>query len=330
MSFFKQVREAIGSENLFLLGAVVVVFAGFSLATPLFLTASNFGSMAFQLPVLGLLTLAMMVPILSGGLNLAIIFQANISGLALAAVLIHFGGPDAGYGAFSLGVLAALIVGALSGLLMGLVVAYLGAHPILVSLAMMIFLRGLGEFLTKGGDISGFPPFMETIGHGSFLSVPIPLLIFFAAALVWHIKLRHSPHGFSVYMIGSNIQASEYSGLHTRRTLAMIYTLSGIICAVAGILMAARFNSVRVGHGEALLLVTVLACFLGGLDPFGGFGRVVPVVLALFLLQALSSGLNLIGANQHLSTAVWGLFLIGVMALRWGAARLFLTSHRRT
>lgn len=330
MSFFKQVREAIGSENLFLLGAVVVVFAGFSLATPLFLTASNFGSMAFQLPVLGLLTLAMMVPILSGGLNLAIIFQANISGLALAAVLIHFGGPDAGYGAFSLGVLAALIVGALSGLLMGLVVAYLGAHPILVSLAMMIFLRGLGEFLTKGGDISGFPPFMETIGHGSFLSVPIPLLIFFTAALVWHIKLRHSPHGFSVYMIGSNIQASEYSGLHTRRTLAMIYTLSGIICAVAGILMAARFNSVRVGHGEALLLVTVLACFLGGLDPFGGFGRVVPVVLALFLLQALSSGLNLIGANQHLSTAVWGLFLIGVMALRWGAARLFLTSHRRT
>ncbi|MDC0496628.1 ABC transporter permease [Planktomarina temperata] len=330
MSFLKQARETIGSENLFLLGAVVVVFAGFSLATPLFLTASNFGSMAFQLPVLGLLTLAMMVPILSGGLNLAIIFQANISGLALAAVLIHFGGPEAGYGAFALGILAALIVGALSGLLMGLVVAYLGAHPILVSLAMMIFLRGLGEFLTKGGDISGFPPFMETIGHGSFLSVPIPLLIFFAAALVWHIKLRHSPHGFSVYMIGSNIQASEYSGLHTRRTLAMIYTLSGIICAVAGILMAARFNSVRVGHGEALLLVTVLACFLGGLDPFGGFGRVVPVVLALFLLQALSSGLNLIGANQHLSTAVWGLFLIGVMALRWGAARLFLTSHRRT
>jgi simple sugar transport system permease protein len=78
---------------------------------------------------------------------------------------------------------------------------------------------------------------------------------------------------------------------------------------------------VRVGHGEALLLVTVLACFLGGVDPFGGFGRVVPVVLALVILQVLSSGLNLIGANQHLSTAVWGLFLIGVMVLRWGFAR---------
>lgn len=330
MKLLKQAHAAIGSETLFLLGALLAVFVGFSWTTPLFLTASNFGSMAFQLPVLGLLTLAMMVPILSGGLNLAIVVQANISGLALAAVLIEFGGPEAGSGAFVIGVLAALTVGALSGFLMGLVVAYLGAHPILVSLAMMIFLRGLGEFLTKGGDISDFPPFMETIGHGSLWGVPIPLLVFLAVAVVWHIMLRHSKHGFSVYMIGSNIKASEYSGINTRRTLTMIYTLSGVVCAIAGILMAARFNSVRVGHGEALLLVTVLACFLGGLDPFGGFGRVVPVVLALCTLQALSSGLNLIGANQHLSTAVWGLFLIGVMALRWAGARLHLSNYRRT
>ena len=105
-------------------------------------------------------------------------------------------------------------------------------------------------------------------------------------------------------------------------TLVLIYTLSGAMCAIAGILMLSRFNSVRVGHGEALLLVTVLACFLGGVDPFGGFGRVLPVVIALIVLQVLSSGLNLLGANQHLSTAVWGLFLVGVMILRWGAGQL--------
>ena len=80
--------------------------------------------------------------------------------------------------------------------------------------------------------------------------------------------------------------------------------------------MAARFNSVRVGHGEALLLVTVLAIFLGGIDPFGGHGKVAPVIIAILILQILSSGLNLVGANQHLATAVWGLFLIAVMILR--------------
>jgi simple sugar transport system permease protein len=111
--------------------------------------------------------------------------------------------------------------------------------------------------------------------------------------------------------------------------LTVIYTLSGAMCAIAGILMLARFNSVRVGHGEALLLVTVLACFLGGVDPFGGFGRVVPVVVALVILQVLSSGLNLMGASQHLSTAVWGLFLVAVMILRWLALRYRAARRKR-
>lgn len=317
MKLHARINAALGAETLPLVAFLGVVFVAFSLATPLFLTGANLRSMAFQMPVLGLLTLAMLVPILSGGLNLAIIFQANISGLALAWVLIQFGGPEAGIGAFLLGAALALLVGAASGAVMGFVVAYVGAHPILVSLAMMIFLRGLGEFMTRGGDISGFPEFMNVLGHGSLAGVPVPMIIFLVAALVWHVMLKRTRHGFSVYMVGSNIEASEYSGLPTRRTLVMIYVVSGMICAVAGMVMAARFNSVRVGHGEALLLVTVLACFLGGIDPFGGFGRVLPVVLALVILQALSSGLNLIGANQHLATAVWGLFLIGVMALRW-------------
>lgn len=302
-----------------LMGFLLLVIAVFSLATPQFFTAANFDSIAFQLPELGLLTLAMLMPIISGGFNLAVIYTANLAGLTLAWVLIHFGGVNASVGAFALGAVAALAVGALSGLIMGLVIAYIGAHPILVSLAMMIFLRGLGEFLTRGGDISGFPPFLGGIGHGTFLGIPVPLLIFIAAAAIWHVLLTRTRHGFSVYMIGSNIRAAAYSGLHTKRTLTLIYTLSGAMCALVGILMLTRFNSVRVGHGEALLLVTVLACFLGGVDPFGGFGKVVPVVLALVILQTLSSGLNLIGANQHLSTAVWGLFLIGVMILRWGA-----------
>jgi len=273
------------------------------------------------LPELGILTLAMLIPIISGGFNLAIIYTANMAGLTLAFVLMQFGGADAGAGAALLGTVLALLVGAASGAAMGAVVAYIGAHPILVSLAMMIFLRGLGECLTKGGDISGFPQYVAVLGHGSLLGIPVPLILFGLCALAWHILLTRTRHGFASRMIGSNLKATTYSGVHTKRTLVLIYTLSGVMCAVAGILMLSRFNSVRVGHGEALLLVTVLACFLGGVDPFGGFGRVVPVVIALVVLQVLSSGLNLLGANQHLSTAVWGLFLVGVMILRWGAGR---------
>jgi len=323
-----RLRHRLGDEALGLMLALVAVVAVFGTLSPRFLSVANFSSMAFQLPELGLLTLAMLMPIISGGLNLAVTFTANIAGLALAWVLQGLGGAEAGVVVFLLGVGLALLAGGLSGCAMGMVIAYTGAHPILVSLSMMIFLRGLGEFLTRGGDISGFPDFIHPIGHGAWLGVPVPLWIFLGAVLVWHLLLSRRRLGFITYMVGSNIEATRYSGVHTRRSLVWIYTLSGLMCAVAGIIMLARFNSVRVGHGESYLLITVLACFLGGVNPFGGFGRVSQVFLALVILQLLSSGLNLLGANQHLATAVWGLLLIVVVVLRWLArheslARLF-------
>ena len=296
---------------------LIAVVIAFSLASPNFLTATNLSSMAIQLPELGLLTLAMLIPILSGGLNLSITYTANMSGLALAWTLQAFGGPEAGVEAFILGCALALSVGALSGFVIGVVVAYSKAHPILVSLAMMIFMRGIGEFLSRGKDITGFPQFVQNIGQGDIWGVPIPLLVFIACAVVWHIILSRTRQGFGTYMLGSNIMATAYSGISTKRNLIVLYTLSGLMCAVAGIIMLSRFNSVRVGHGESFLLITVLACFLGAVNPFGGFGRVVPVVLALMILQVLTSGLNILGANQHLSTALWGFFLIAVMVLRW-------------
>jgi simple sugar transport system permease protein len=299
-----------------LLALLLVVVVLFGVTADGFLSASTFTSVAFQLPELGLLTLAMLMPIISGGFNLAITFTANLAGLAMAYVLQTHGGVDAGVVAFVLGVLAALATGAIVGWLLGTIIAYTGVHPILVSLSMMIFVRGLGEFLTRGGDISGVPGYVQAIGQGTVFGVPAPLLVFAAAVLLWSVVLSRSRLGFATRMIGSNIEATRFSGVPTRRSLMLIYTLSGLMCGIAGILMLARFNSVRVGHGESYLLITVLACFLGRIDPFGGFGRVLPVAIALVILQVIASGLNQLGANQHLATALWGGFLLLIMVVR--------------
>ncbi|MEO9230680.1 MAG: ABC transporter permease [Devosia sp.] len=325
----RRIAAALGAENIGLLLALVAVVAFFGSMSPQFLSMDTFNSVAFQLPELGLLTLAMLMPIISGGINLSVTFTANLCGLTLAWVLQANGGPDASAMVFVIGSVLAVAVGASTGLIMGPVIAYTGAHPILVSLSMMIFVRGLGEFLTRGADISGFPDFIQPLGHGSVLGVPIPLLILLVAVVLWHVLMSRTRLGFSNYMIGSNIEASRYSGIPTRRVVTLIYVLSGAMCAVAGIIMMARFNSVRVGHGESYLLITVLACFLGGVNPFGGFGRVVSVFLALIVLQLLSSGLNLLGASQHLATAIWGIMLVAVMILRWAAGQLTVLRIRR-
>jgi len=306
-------KRILSSEVIGLGGALVFALMLFSFAAPNFLSFATLGSISVQLPELGLLTLAMLLPILTGGFNLSITFAANICGLTLAWFLQYYGG---GLPVFVAGMVLAVCIGGLSGVVIGSVVAFTNVHPLLVSLAMMIFLRGVGEFLTRGGDISVSSSYLQFLGYGNMFGIPVLLLIFLLAVLAWYFLLTRSRLGFSIYMIGSNIEAARYSGINTKRVLIFVYALSGIMCAIAGMVMLARFSSVRVGHGESYLLVTVLACFLGGVNPLGGFGRIVPVFLALILLQMLSSGLNLMGASQHLTTAIWGGMMIAVFALR--------------
>ncbi len=313
----RAIREILGFLLIYLLLAVV-----FEILNPGFWSTQIVLSMAVQLPELGLLTLAMFIPIVSGGLNLANTILANICGIVLAWFLVGYAGGEAPLIVVVFACLLALTIGFAFGAAMGTIVAYFGIHPIMVTLSMMIFLQGLGEFITRGGDISGLASNFQFLGYGTVIGVPIPLAVFVAASIICHLFMAKTPLGFTIYMIGSNIRASEFSGLATKRALIWIYAASGVLCAVAGIIMTARFNSVRVGHGESYLLISVLACFLGAVHPFGGFGRVSSVFLAVLILQLVSSGLNGLGANQHLSTALWGALLVLVMILRWALIRL--------
>jgi simple sugar transport system permease protein len=129
--------------------------------------------------------------------------------------------------------------------------------------------------------------------------------------------LTRTGFGISVYMIGSNPQATRYSGIDTNRVLVGVYTLSGVLCFVAACLMMARFNSASAGYAQSYLLITILAAVLGGIDPFGGFGRISGLMIALVVLQVIASGFNLLGLSQHLTLAIWGLTLIAVMAIKF-------------
>ncbi len=117
-------------------------------------------------------------------------------------------------------------------------------------------------------------------------------------------------------MIGSNEKATLFSGVPTRAVQVKIYMLSGLLCGIAAIIMIARFNSANAGYASSYLLVTILAAVRGGIDPDGGFGKMMGLVLALLVLQLISSGLNLLGFSTHLTIALWGAILIVVISLR--------------
>ncbi|CUZ39856.1 Autoinducer 2 import system permease protein lsrD [Serratia marcescens] len=305
-----------------LLALLLAVLLAFSLLMPgRFFSSATFTSVAFQLPELGLLTLAMFIPILSGGLNLCIIASANLTSLLMAWLFISYLPPDAGLGLQALWLVlalaAAMLLAVTIGAATGALVAYVGAHPILVTLATMTTVNGIGIYLTRGAALSGMPEIVRFIGAERVLGVPVPLWIFLAVAVLLALFLQKTRLGKCIYMSGSNINATHFSGVNTHRVLIAIYTLSSLLCVIAGLVMMARFNSARMGYGDSYLLLTVLAIILGGTDPFGGFGRVSGVVLALIVLQVIATGLNLMNVSPHFSLAMWGAVLIAVLALKF-------------
>lgn len=272
-------------------------------------------SMAFQVPELGILSLAMMITLLSGGINLAVIATANLCALTMAFILTRFVPGTEGFAWVAwqaIALLSGFVVAAVIGLLNGFVIAYLGVSPILATLGTMTMVKGIAIGLTRGNVISGFPDPIVAIGNGTALGVPIALLVFIAVAIPMAVLLNRTPFGTAVYMIGSNERATRFSGIDTKRVLMKVYVLSSLLAAVAAIVMMARFNSANAAYGESYLLVTILAAVLGGIDPMGGFGKVSGLVLALILLQIISSAFNLMGFNQFLTVAIWGGILVAV------------------
>ncbi|PJA59565.1 MAG: sugar ABC transporter permease [Rhodobacterales bacterium CG_4_9_14_3_um_filter_71_31] len=283
-----------------------------------FYAASTLRSMAFQLPELGILSLAMMVTLLKGGLNLSIVATANLSGLTMAWCLTTLvpGSEGVMWGVWQgVSLLAGFAVAALIGLMNGYVIAYLGVSPILATLGSMSLVKGLAIGLTRGDVISGFPEPIVFIGNGVVAGVPVGLAVFLGCAIPVALWLSRTPTGAAIYMIGSNERATRYSGVDTRRVMLKVYVVSSLLCAVAAVVMMARFNSANASYGESYLLVTILAAVLGGVDPFGGVGKVAGLALALVILQVISSAFNLLGLSQFLTLAIWGAILIGATAV---------------
>ena len=312
---------------LFLLGGLTGLFA--LLLPGTFLHGATVQAMMFQLPELGLLSLAMTIPLVSGGLNLAIIATANQAALLMAWILTSQMPHDASGGVLALWIATALAAGFLLclaiGILTGVIVAILGVHPILVTLGTQTLVSGISIWLTHGRTLSGFPEPLLLVSNGTVFGIPISFIVFAIMSLVVHVLLSRTPLGICIHQIGSNLEATRYSGVATRRVQIWVYILSSLLCWLAAIIMMARFNSAGANIAQSYLLITILAAILGGIDPYGGFGRIDGLIVSLAILQLISSGFNLLGISEHLTLTLWGVTLLVVMAVKRVAGTIKLS-----
>lgn len=338
------IEKRVGANNvrLLIMLALMVIGLAFLEGNKLFGVA-GLRSMGFQLPELGFLALAMMIPMLSGGIDLSIIATANLCALTVAYILTALTPEMHGFswGLVQIGALfVGLLLAALVGLLNGILVAYLRVPPMLATLGTMTAIKGLAIGFSHGNVISGFPEPIVFIGNGTLLGIPFALIIFALAIIPLSIFVNKTPLGNSIAMIGSNERATQYSGINTRRSLVWVYLISGLLAGVAGIIMMARFDSANAAYGESYLLVAILAAVLGGVDPLGGFGRVSGVILSLIILQLMSTASILLDLSQFITLALWGAVLLmasgGVVLKDWmterskarTAIRVYKTEHQ--
>lgn len=306
----------LGSTNLRLLILLVVLASVFgALVGDKLFGPLGLRSMAYQLPELGLLSLAMMIALLSGGLDLSIIATANLAALTIAEVLhaSPFGVTGVNADLWSvLAILAGLAAALVVGLLNGLLIAHLRVSPILATLGTMTLVKGLEIGLTHGSVLSGFPPAIVFLGNGTLVGVPIPIILFVAAAIPLGVLLGRTPLGIGIALVGSNQRAVRYSGIDPRAVQMRVYMLSSLLSALAGIVMMARFDSANAAYGESYLLLTILAGVLGGVSPMGGYGTVGGLVIALAILQLISTACILLDLSQFLTLSLWGGILLVV------------------
>jgi len=310
-----------------LLIITAVVFLVMAILNPArFLSPLNFSSMSYQFPEFGLLSIAIMVSMLTGGIDLSVVGIANLSGILAALVLTKLMPQGAGTGMVilycALAVFVAVVTGLICGWFNGILISRAGITPILATLGTMQLFTGFAVVITNGHAVFGYPEPFLFLGNGKLAGIPVPLIIFAICAFLVAVLLNHVPFGHKIYMMGTNPIAAKFSGINNRNMLMKTYALCGLLAALGGIIMIAHTNSAKADYGVSYVLQGILIAVLGGINPNGGFGKISGLVLAILCLQFLSSGFNMLRFSNFFKEFIWGAVLIVVMVVNY-------ISHKR-
>lgn len=297
--------------------ALVIVFVALFLATgavqPNFLSVNGVRNTLLQAAPLGILAAAQTVLMLTGGIDL------SVTMIATGAAYVAANQSPNGAG---VAILAGVLVGLLIGSINGVGVAVFRVNPLIMTLAMSGILLGLFTAWTQTvlAGSTQVAPFIKLLGGGAWMgSVPYSVLVWGGVALVVIWLLRRSGWGRLIYAIGDNETAVRLAGVRVWQVRLSAYMLSGVLAAIAGILLGGRTGAVDLQLAGAFLLPSVAAAVIGGTSIFGGVGGYTGTILGALILSVLNSLLTFLNVGQAIQQMVYGAI---VLALAWGYASL--------
>ena len=284
---------------------VICIFA--TILSPSFLSVTNLFNVFKQITVAGVVGCGMTFVILTGGIDLSVGSILGLSGVLAAGVLESTGNP-----AFAIAL--ALAVGVICGAINGFFVSFCEIPPFISTLGMMTLLRGCVLVYTKGSPISIKSDAYKFFGKGAIAGIPVPVIILILLFLLAHYILTQTSYGRSIYAFGGNREAARLSGISTRFTEWMAYTINGLLCGIAGVILTARLGSAQSTSGTGIEMDAIAAVILGGTSLSGGVGFVLPTVVGAMIMGIIDNILTLMNVNPHATNIVKGaVILIAVL-----------------
>ena len=295
---------------------------------PTFLTRSNLLNVANKNVVIGVIAVGMTMVIITAGIDLSVGSLVALSAVVAASLIARFGGREATPAVMILSSLAAVGVCGCVGSFSGVMVTAFKIPPFVVTLAMMWVASGMAFIISGGESIADVPKSFDWLGSDATLfGIPNTLVMMLVIYAVGHVIMSRTLLGRHVYAVGGNRLAARLSGIHVNRVLLVVYTISGSMAGIGGVMLASQFQSGVATYGMMYELYAIAAVVVGGTSLAGGEGKILGTLIGVFIIAVVQNAMNLLEIGSYAQNVVLGLIVLLVVLLdmlkRQGWRRLF-------
>ncbi len=288
-----------------MIALIVIVMANLN---PYFFSFSNFRALSVGMAPTAVIVIGMAILLASGGFDLSVGSVMALSSTVVAMLMLS-GVP------IPLAVACSLLLGAVAGLSNGLLVTGLGINPLIATLGTMSIARGIALVLTEGFSLSSLPPAFGWIGKATLLGLPAIVALTVVLIVIFDLAVRHTRFFRQVYFIGANEKAAMLSGIHVSRVRIIAYSLTGVLAALAGVLLASRLMSGTPTAGNGIELQVLAAAVIGGASLRGGEGTILGAFLGVVFVALINNSMTMLAVSIYWQMIVIGAVLVCAVAL---------------
>ncbi len=284
--------------------AMFIFLTVFPTTRSTFLTPKNMFNILRQNASNLFLATGMTMVIILGGIDLSVGSVIALSGVVAAGAVVNFGLPEA------VGFAAAILVGALVGLFNGFIICKTDIPPFIVTLASMNITKGIALVLTGGAPIRCMTDAFKFPGAGYVGPVPTPVILMVVIFIIAALMINKTQLGRHIYAVGGNVQAAKFSGISVEKVKFIVYTYTGVMAGIAGVVIASRLYSGQPTAGDGAEMDAIASVVVGGTSMSGGSGRIGGTLIGVLIIGVLNNGLNLMGVDSNFQYIVKGLVIL--------------------